>query len=157
MWRFVEHDWHIARRNFFQRSLAALFVRQKSEECKFGRVEPSDGEGGGESRSARNSIDARARFAGARYQPGTRVRNARRASVAHKDDTLPSLEPRNYFIGLFYFCRRVEPLQRLLDFISREQLRDDPRVLGINHVALPQRPQSAKRYILQIPYWRRDD
>jgi len=46
------------------------------------------------------------------------------------------------------FRCRVKPLEWLLDFVPREELRNDPGVLGIDNIAFLQRAQSAERNVL---------
>ncbi len=41
--------------------------------------------------------------------------------------------------------------------VFRKEFRNDARVLGINNITLLERPQSAQRDVLHIPYRCRDD
>src|SRR3989344_2111308 len=164
--RFVEDDGNRTLGYLFERRLAAFLVRKESEEKEFIGRESRDGKRGGECGWAGNRFNGirflscfAQGFAGLAhglYKPCARIRNAGRTRIGDECYMLPRFEPREYFVRLFYFRRRVEAENRLLEPVVRKKLGNDARIFRIDNIRLLEVPKPAQRHVAQIPYRRRD-
>src|SRR3990167_1870445 len=166
MRRFVENDGNRALRYFFERGLASFLMRKEPEEKEFIGWESRDRKRGGECGCAGNCFNGirflscfAQGFAGLAhglYKPCARIRNAGRTRIGNECHMLPRFESREYFVRFFDFRRRVEPEDRLLESVVREQFRNDARVFRIDGIRLLQIPKAPECDIAQITYRRRD-
>ena len=117
MRRFIENNGDRALRYFFERRLAAFFVRKKPEEKEFIGGEPRNRKRGSECRRPRYCFNDcfRKPLADMSDEPRTGVRDAGRTRIGDKCYVFPRFEPREYFVRLFYFRRRVEAKNRFFE------------------------------------------
>ena len=134
-----------------------LARREKALEAESADGQPGDGQCGGDRGRAGYGLDVHAGIARGPNQLEARVRQQRRAGVAHECDGFSGREPRQDLRHTLCFIVRMERQQRSRDAERLQQRTAVTRVFGGNRIRALERLPGARADITHVADRRRDD